>query len=107
MESLLKRLESAEKRLQTLEGQSNKDDNPVERVKQDLLRRGVYSSRFFKVPSNYYDLGLEERAKLLNGNANQLCKSIIFENTASDVADCNDPTNSKYYCVIIQYVGKQ
>jgi hypothetical protein len=105
LEALLGRIAAAEDRLKNLE-QSRQDIDPVDRVKQDLIRRGVYSASFITVQSDYYDLTLDQRAGLLKGVAPQLCKSIIFENTACDHNDCSDPTNSRYYCVIIQYIGK-
>ena len=37
----------------------------------------------------------------------QLCKSIVFENTVASHDNCDDPTNSRYYCVIVQYTGRQ
>lgn len=100
---LLDRIHQVESRIQQLEAKKN---NPIERIKQDLIKQKIYSGRFIKVQSDYYDLTLEDRAKLLHGNTNQLCKSIIFENTSCSHDNCNDPTDSKYYCVIIQYVGK-
>ena len=104
---LLLRIDNVEKRVSELEKKyvKNKDD-AVTKVKKDLLARSVYNSRFFYVPPNYYDLTLEERAALLGGNTPQLCKSIIFENLACDHNSCEDPTNSRYYCVIIQYIGE-
>ena len=102
---LWKRIEAAEARLQKLE-EARKQIDPVDRVKMDLLQRGVYTASFITVQSDYYDLTLEQRAALLHGQVPQLCKSIVFENTACDHFDTSDPTNSRYYCVIIQYIGK-
>ena len=36
----------------------------------------------------------------------QMCKSMVMENTACENKDCSDPTNSRYYCVVVQYVAK-
>lgn len=102
-EERLVRLEEAWKARQRLERDSL---DPVTVVKQDLLRRGVYTTQFFTVPENYYDLTLEQRAALLGGHESQLCKTIIFENVACEHNDCSDPTDSKYYLVIIQYIAK-
>lgn len=116
LDSLLTRLSNAENRLLKLEDKKREvdkkkslhDDEGVKRVKADLLQRGaiLYSSRFFFVPSHYYDLTLEERAKLLQTKTSHLCKTILFENTVWDGEDEFDRTNARYYCVIIQYVGK-
>lgn len=81
-------------------------DDPVERVKADLQQRSVFTSIMITVPSTYYSWTLEERANILNCHVNQLCKSIILENTACTEKDCTDPTNSKYYCVVLQYNTK-
>lgn len=104
-EAIFKRIEAAEERLKKLED-ARRNVDPVDRVQADLLNCGVYTARFLTVPSNYYDLTLEQRAELLHGEVPQLCKSIIFENTACDHFDTSDVTNSRYYCVIVQYVGK-
>eukprot|EP01039_Chlorochromonas_danica_P008150 gene8149-8992_t len=117
LDSLLARLSKAEDRLVKLEEKKREvdkreknnlhEDNGVKRVKADLLQRGIiYSSRFFFVPSHYYDLTLEERARLLQTEKSHLCKTILFENTVWDGPDEFDPTNARYYCVIIQYVAK-
>jgi prolyl-tRNA editing enzyme YbaK/EbsC (Cys-tRNA(Pro) deacylase) len=34
-----------------------------------------------------------------------LCKTVVFENTHCSVNDTSDPYNSRYYCVITQYVA--
>eukprot|EP01031_Cornospumella_fuschlensis_P026104 gene26104-31522_t len=102
--ALLKRIESAENKVRKLE--QGRDDPSIARVKQDLRSREIYSSQFFFVPENYYDHTLEERAKLLGGYVPQLCKSILFENTAWEGDNEFDPTNARYYLVITQYVAK-
>lgn len=92
-------------RLSNLESKILGSD-PVERVKIDLQRKKAYSSRLVTVPTNYYDLSLSERANLLGVNTSQLCKSIVFENTACDHYNTSDASYSRYYCVIIQYEAK-
>ncbi len=111
MERLLQRLSTAETRLAKLEEKrgsngQEQENKAVRRVRSDLLKHGIYSSRFFFVPSNYYDLPLEDRATLLNGNTSQLCKSILFENTVWNGGNEFERGNARYYCVIIQYIGK-
>ena len=104
---LLQRLLNAEKRLQILESIFN---DPVNRCKRDLAKKKVYSSTFIQVPTHYYDLPMAERANILNCTIPQMCKSIIFENTAwaEDLLLSNDDTktNSRYYLVVVQYQGK-
>jgi hypothetical protein len=80
LESIFARIKSAEERLARLE---EKIDNPVERVKRDLLSKDVFSYSLVTVPDNYYTVSLSQRAKILNATVPQLCKSIIFENTVS------------------------
>lgn len=101
--SLEDRLNRIEIKLSHLEAEA-----AVKRCKKDLQKRRVlYSSSFIKVPSNYYERTLEERVRLLNANnVYQLCKSIIFENTACDHNAIDDKTNSRYYIAIVQYGAK-
>lgn len=112
MQKLIARIDSAEARLAKVVGlvQKNKDDatnaEAVQRVKDDLLRHGIYSTRFYFVPPHYYELSLEQRAGLLGGAVPQLCKSILFENLTWEGDDEYERTNARYYCVVIQYVTK-
>ena len=103
---LLKRITLAENRLSAIE--NDIVGSPVDRVKNDLLAKKVYSSTFIKVADGYYNRTLSERAKILMCSTQQLCKSIIFENTAwvkeSD-DQIGDVTNSRFYLVLVQYSG--
>ncbi len=68
-------------------------------------------------PPDYYALGLEERGAILNAHStSQLCKACLFENrnfaTTATTTD-NDggrrggranPTNLRYYLIVVQYV---
>ncbi|CAG8481275.1 10278_t:CDS:2 [Paraglomus brasilianum] len=63
-------------------------------------------SRLYHVESDYYEWELQQRAFRLRAPSKaHLCKSIIFENTRCPHESIDDPLNSKYYCVIVQYVG--
>ncbi|KAI8056047.1 YbaK/aminoacyl-tRNA synthetase-associated domain-containing protein [Syncephalis plumigaleata] len=63
-------------------------------------------ARFYKVPSDYYDWSLQERvAQLVAPSIRHLCKTVVFENTRCTVSDTTDFLNSRYYCVITQYVA--
>ncbi|KAI9141526.1 hypothetical protein BKA69DRAFT_1124838 [Paraphysoderma sedebokerense] len=106
------------------------DEEGVARVFHHIKALGLEkSARFFHVESDYYDWPLQKRAFRLRAPSQaHLCKSIIFENTRctndnsdgipyynyqhmfSPTLNLNainvDPSNSKYYCVITQYVAK-
>ena len=103
LSALNKRIVAAEARVAALEALTN---DPVERVKRDLSRRKVYSSTFVQVASNYYDRPLPERALCLKCTVPQMCKSIIFENTAWIEDVKGDRTNAQYYLVVVQYQAK-
>ena len=110
-QNLMKRIHQAEQQLVSIEHIMN---DPIRRIKNELIQNHIYTANFHEVDDNYYDLSLKERAILLKCNVEQLCKSIIFENTAYEADDTNnlyktsnDYTNSKYYCVITQYICKQ
>lgn len=103
-QQLIQRINKAEKKLIQLEELHNEKEIE-ENIREDLYAKQVYSFKFFKVPQHYYDLTLEERAAILGGNVPQLCKSIIFENTVCSHKNYNDPTDSRFYLVVIQYQG--
>ena len=104
---ILLRLSAAEMRVSKI-CVSSKADPAVDRVKKDLATKKVYSSVFLHVAPDYYEKSLLERAKVLKCTVPQLCKSIIFENTAwvqENNCTVGDPTNSRYYLVLVQYEG--
>ncbi|TPX37158.1 proline---tRNA ligase [Synchytrium microbalum] len=81
----------------------------VKYVEQGCVSLGVRSeARFYHVESDYYDWSLQRRCiRLQAPSISHLCKSVIMENTHHNpTGDTLDPTNSKYYCVIVQYVAK-
>ncbi|GIL54987.1 hypothetical protein Vafri_10665 [Volvox africanus] len=86
------------------------DASPTQqRLEQELLHRGFSSYRFIRVPAEYYDRQLEFRRDCLGAaSVNHLCKSIVMENTRAheSVTGWDDPRNSKYYCVIVQYTAR-
>jgi hypothetical protein len=92
-----------ERRISKLEENSQ---DPIQRVKSELLRIQLFTTRFQRVHENYYHLSLLERAQLLNTSSYHLCKSIVLHNTSCRHENCDDFTDSKYYCVIIQYAHK-
>ena len=122
LSALHERIKVAEERLTIIEVKSRIFD-PIYKIQQELMRYNIYTARFHYVSSNYYDLTLEQRALLLNCTVPQLCKSIIFENTAytndnftiqsnssdtigSEERDHRFLLDSQYYCVITQYTCK-
>lgn len=106
MNALLGRIAAAESRLVEIESKTCKKSKLIV-VKQDLFKLQILSARLQRVPGYYYQLNLSGRANILNCNVSQLCKSIVFVNTAH-CADSNpeDITNSLYYLVIVQYIAK-
>ena len=108
LDELLLRLASAEKRVQKIE--TFLKDDPIDRIKRDLVAKKVYSAVFVRVGADYYEKTLAMRANILKCDVQQLCKSIIFENTAwmsDDENGVKDPTNSQFYLVLVQYEGDQ
>jgi hypothetical protein len=95
-------IEAIEKRIADLEEKYG----PVERVRADLKSKDVFSYSMIRVPADYYDKPIEYRADLLKSSTSQLCKSIVLMNTACQHENVDDPTYSKYYCVLIQYDQK-
>lgn len=77
------------------------------KVRNHCQELGFKSACFVKVQGDYYDLSLEARMGLLCApNVDCLCKSLILENTECTAGDCSDKYNSRFYCIIVQYVGK-
>ena len=77
------------------------------KIKNELVKYKVSSMSIFRrVPADYYHKSLQERGILLNCKPEQLCKSILFENTVCGHENCDDTHDSRYYVVIVQYVRK-
>ncbi|KAJ7944754.1 YbaK/aminoacyl-tRNA synthetase-associated domain [Quillaja saponaria] len=79
------------------------------RLSAILRANGVDDFSFTKVPSDYYDWPLEARRDALGAaSIDHLCKSIVLVNTQtpSNVIDCSDRNNSKYYIVVVQYTAR-
>ena len=99
--TLYKRVKAAEKRLDELERSSGE-----ELVTSDLIKQGVSAFKFFSTEKNYYDTSLSARANYLNAEVKQLCKTVLFENTLNISKSTQDASDSKYYCVVVQYQAK-
>ncbi|ORY39320.1 YbaK/ProRS associated domain-containing protein [Rhizoclosmatium globosum] len=79
----------------------------VEKGAADIGLRDVI--RIYQVERDYYTWPLERRMLRMNApSINHLCKTLFFENTryVPGQGDILDPTNSKYYVVVVQYTGK-
>ncbi|CAI8609611.1 unnamed protein product [Vicia faba] len=74
-----------------------------------LRSNAVNDFSFKRVASDYYDWPLDARRDALNAaSVHHLCKSIVLVNTQapSNVIDCSDRNNSKYYVVVVQYSAR-
>ncbi|KDP39852.1 hypothetical protein JCGZ_03383 [Jatropha curcas] len=79
------------------------------RLSSILRSSGVNDFAFKTVPPNYYDWSLEARRDILGAaSIDHLCKSIVLVNTQapSNITDCSDRNNSKYYIVVVQYTAR-
>lgn len=98
---LWKRIRRAEERLTVLEiGQEQN------KVTEDLKKKQVYSYGFVQTSGDYYSWTLQKRASYLGCEVSQLCKTVLFENTAKSDTSTGDASDSKYYFVIVQYQAK-
>ncbi|KAL9666316.1 hypothetical protein QQ045_000644 [Rhodiola kirilowii] len=96
---------SAVNRTTSITGESD----TVTRLSEILRSSDVSDFEFKRVPQDYYDQPLEYRRDVLGAaSVDHLCKSIVLVNTqaASDVTDCSDRKNSKYYVVIVKYTAR-
>jgi hypothetical protein len=81
------------------------ENETVTRLSTILQSGGVNDFCFKRVATDYYDWPLESRRDVLGASSvDHLCKSIVLVNTqaASNILDCSDPNNSKYYVVVVQ-----
>ncbi|XVF10813.1 hypothetical protein REPUB_Repub07fG0215900 [Reevesia pubescens] len=79
------------------------------RLSNILRSNGVNEFSFKRVPSDYYDWPFESRRDILGAaSVHHLCKSIVLVNTQaqSNIIDCSDRNNSKYYVVVVQYTAR-
>ncbi|KAM4085688.1 hypothetical protein ACJW30_10G045900 [Castanea mollissima] len=85
------------------------DSDTESRLSSILRTNGVNNFSFKKVPADYYDWPFEARRDALGAaSIDHLCKSIVLVNTQapSNVIDCSDQNNSKYYVVVVQYTAR-
>lgn len=92
-----------------LNNNNNNDGATAARLSSILRCNGVRDFQFKRVPSDYYDRPLEARRDILGAaSVEHLCKSIVLVNTQAqtDVTDCSNRSNSKYYVVVVQYTAR-
>lgn len=57
------------------------------------------------VPDDYYGRSMRQRAHLLNCDVRQMCKSMLLENKQWRGTDEFDPSNARWYLVVVQYAA--
>ncbi len=57
------------------------------------------------VPDDYYGRSMRDRSKLLNCDVRQMCKSMLLENKQWRGTDEFDPSNARFYLVVVQYAA--
>lgn len=88
---------------------SDAESDTEARLSSILRNHGISDFALKNVPSDYYDWPLEDRRHALGAaSVDHLCKSIVLVNTQaqSNVTDCSDRNNSKYYVVVVQYTAR-
>jgi hypothetical protein len=84
------------------------ESDVYKKLHNELVRRGVASFRFHRVPGPYYEKPLEFRAQRLNApSVDHLCKTMVMENTRApeELLKIDDPRASKYFMVLVQYTS--
>lgn len=109
VEALSSRVDALERKTWGFSAGSGGDGiaEPLRRARRHVESSDCYSSIWKHCPADYYDLGLEERRKILSAHStSQLCKACLFENKnfKPNEDGKKDPTNSQFYLVVVQYV---
>ncbi|KAL3788346.1 hypothetical protein ACHAW5_001232 [Stephanodiscus triporus] len=77
----------------------------LRRAKRHVQESRCHSSTWRLCPPDYYAFDLEERMRILGAHStSQLCKACLFENRNFVQGRGADPTNSRYYLIVVQYV---
>ncbi|EGG15223.1 hypothetical protein DFA_10053 [Cavenderia fasciculata] len=80
---------------------------PIQKRIDDYATNISLKHEMARVPKTYYSWTLEKRAAYLKApSIHNLCKSIIVENINCVNQNTDDPFNSRFYCIIIQYTTK-
>ena len=82
---------------------------PVQaRVMDEAKRLGLSSAMFWRVRSDYYEQELPWRRDVLGASSvQQLCKSMIMENTKLTPEEAAAAGRIKYVCFVLQYAGSK
>eukprot|EP00455_Lapot_gusevi_P006926 TRINITY_DN12984_c0_g1_i1.p1 TRINITY_DN12984_c0_g1~~TRINITY_DN12984_c0_g1_i1.p1 ORF type:complete len:269 (-),score=48.61 TRINITY_DN12984_c0_g1_i1:536-1294(-) len=83
-------------------------DNEVQQRLRRLCKEYGLRSAFFKrTPLDYYSWPLSQRKEYLQApSEDYLCKSIIMVNTHCEHDNYDNASDSKYYCIVLQYTTK-
>jgi len=81
-------------------------DPDSSRVADACTKTGLSSAKFWRVRSDYYDQELPWRRDVLGAaSVQQLCKSMIMENTKLTAEEAAAAGRIKYVCFTLQYAG--
>ena len=96
-----KRLAALEKRVKRLEDRRNGGARTALRAARAAT--DCVATRW--VPDDYYGRSMRDRSKLLNCDVRQMCKSMLLENKQWRGTDEFDPSNARFYLVVVQYAA--
>jgi prolyl-tRNA editing enzyme YbaK/EbsC (Cys-tRNA(Pro) deacylase) len=78
-----------------------------ERVRAAVLGALLLGCGLVRVPANYYERPLAERASLLRADPRSLCKTVLFETDGDAVGDTSEPlARQRYVGVIVPYLAR-
>jgi len=87
---------------------SDPDCATAKRIDDALVSAGACKAQsWIRVPSNYYDEDLEFRSRCVQApSVAHMCKTLVMENTKCTETSCDDPNNSRWYLVVVQYTAR-
>ena len=86
---------------------SSSSSAAVARVEAHLRHCNLLAFWTRRVPADYYQRSLEDRASLLNCGTDQLCKTILLENSLyNEEEDGKGSRVGRFFAVVVQYVCK-
>ena len=87
--------------------EEDSDCATARRLNDLIVARGASPSKFVRVPAQYYDEDLPFRAACVGApSVHHMRKTICMENTRCTRDDCEDPVNSRWYLVLVQYTAR-
>ena len=96
-----KRLAALEKRVKRLE--ERREGGARTALRAARAATDCVATRW--VPDDYYGRSMRDRSKLLNCDVRQMCKSMLLENKQWRGTDEFDPSNARFYLVVVQYAA--